>query len=462
MINFTRKKNPMPELEPEVRRGSFAESQTGYTEEEAVCEAMRCLKCREHPCMTSGCPVHNRIPDFIDMICQGRFEDAYQILRTTTCLPAVCGRVCPQEEQCEGRCVRGIRGQSVAVGALERFVADWHREHVAAELKAREGNGKKVAVVGAGPAGLAAAGDLAELGYGVTVFEKSQVLGGVLTYGIPQFRLPKDIVEDEISQLKALGVSFETGRALGEGLSLDDLLGSMGFSAVFLGFGAGISRTMNIPGEDLKGCFQAQDFLNGINLKEGFSGFPEGRFPKYGTIAVVGGGNVAMDACRSAVRTGAGKVLIVYRRSEAEMPAHEGEIREARDEGVEFVFLHNPVQVVDDGSGKVAGLECLDTKLGEDDSRGHRKPVNIPGTEHVVPADCVIMAVGTGADDELLGKCGLETDSKGRIRVDPETMETSRPRVFAGGDAVTGPLTVISAMGAGRRAAAAIHRKLSA
>ncbi len=457
MINFTRKKTEMPEQSVAQRRSSFAESQTGYTEDMAICEAMRCLKCREHPCMTRGCPVHNDIPAFIDCICEGRFEDAYQILSKTTCLPAVCGRVCPHEEQCEGNCVRGIKGESVSIGALERFVADWHRAHVIAAADAETPRiGKKVAVVGAGPAGIAAAGDLAALGYDVTVFEKTDVLGGVLTYGIPEFRLPKEIVKNEIRKLEKRKVTFELGKALGTDFSLDDLQGKMGFSAVFIGVGTGIAQTMNIPGEDLAGCYLAQDFLNTINLKQDTAE----KFPRYHTIAIIGGGNVAMDACRSAVRTGAERVLIVYRRTEAEMPAYEGEIKEARDEGVEFVFLTKPLRILGH-DGKVSGLECLKTKLGEDDSRGYRKPVDVPGTEHTMDADCVIMAIGNGADMDLMQKCGLKCDAKGRLEVDPETCETSRAGVYAGGDAVTGPLTVISAMGAGRKAAVAIHKKLS-
>lgn len=457
MINFTRKRTQMPEQNAELRRTSFTESQTGYTEEMAICEAMRCLKCREHPCMTRGCPVHNYIPAFIDCICEGRFEDAYNILRNTTCLPAVCGRVCPHEEQCEGNCVRSIKGESVAIGALERFVADWHREHCTESVDHEIAkNGRRVAVIGAGPAGLAAAGDLATLGYDVTIFEKTDVIGGVLAYGIPEFRLPKAIVSHEIQKLQNRKVNFELGKTLGADFSLDDLQGKMGFDAVFLGIGAGVAQTMNIPGEDLDGCYLAQDFLNTVNLRQN----SKLQFPKYRRIAIVGGGNVAMDACRSAVRTGAEKVMIVYRRSETEMPAYEGEINEARVEGVEFVFLTRPTKVLGT-DGKVTGLECLKTKLGEDDSRGYRKPVDIPGTEHTIEADCVIMAVGNGSDAELVEKCGLKCDRKGRIEVDPDTCETSLQGVYAGGDAVTGPLTVISAMGAGRRAAVAIHNRLS-
>lgn len=452
MINFTRKKTEMPEQSVAQRRSSFAESQTGYTEDMAICEAMRCLKCREHPCMTKGCPVHNHIPAFIDCICEGRFEDAYQILSKTTCLPAVCGRVCPQEQQCEGNCVRGIKGESVSIGALERFVADWHRNNVIATAAAETPRiGKKVAVVGAGPAGIAAAGDLAALGYDVTVFEKTDVLGGVLTYGIPEFRLPKEIVKDEIRKLEERKVTFELGKALGKDFTLDDLQGAMGFSAVFLGVGTGVALNMNVPGEDLSGCYLAQDFLNAINLKQDTAD----KFPRYHTIAIVGGGNVAMDACRSAVRTGADRVVIVYRRTEAEMPAYDAEIKEAKEEGVEFVFLTKPVEILGQ-DGKVTGLKCLNTKLDE-----NHKAVDVPGTEHTMDADCVIMAIGNGADMDLMQKCGLKCDGKGRLEADPETLETSRPGVYAGGDAVTGPLTVISAMGAGRKAAVAIHKKLS-
>ncbi len=458
MINFTRKRIPMPQLGVDVRRSTFTESQTGYTEDMAIAEAMRCLKCRKHPCMTTGCPVHNHIPAFIDCICRGEFEEAYQILRKTTCLPGVCGRVCPQEEQCEGNCVRGIKGQSVSIGALERFVADWHRSHVEETAQVDTASvGKKVAIIGSGPAGLAAAGDLANYGFDVTVFEKhSNALGGVLAYGIPNFRLPKDIVADEVKKLKDRGVKLQLGCSLGDNLSLDELLGEKGFNAVFLGFGAGISKSMDIPGENLQHCYQAQDFLNKVNSTPN-----KPDFPHFKTIAIVGGGNVAMDACRSAVRTGADRVVIVYRRTEHEMPAYLGEIQEAKEEGVEFIFLTKPLEVLDDGTGKVKGLKCLKTKLGEDDSKGNRRPVDVPGTEHEIEADCVIMAVGTGADTDLLNKCGIECDKKGRIKVDPSTLETSRPGVYAGGDAVTGPLTVISAMGAGRRAAKAIQAKLS-
>ncbi len=462
MINFTRKKTPMPEQDAKLRRTNFTESQTGYTEEMAICEAMRCLKCRNHPCMTKGCPVHNYIPAFIDMVSKGQFEEAYQILSNTTCLPAVCGRVCPHEEQCEGNCVRGIKGQSVSIGALERFVADYHRNHVTTTEKIETASGcKKVAVIGAGPAGLAAAGDLATYGYDVTVFEKSNVIGGVLTYGIPEFRLPKEIVTNEVATLKNRGVKFELSKTLGEDITLDSLLGEQGFSAVFLGFGAGVAKTMNIPGEDLQGCLQAQNFLNEINVINDPKKLSSASFPHYKSIAIVGGGNVAMDACRSAVRTGADKVMIVYRRTEAEMPAHEGEIKEARDEGVQFIFLNNPVRVLGDANGKVMGLECLDTKLGEDDFNGKRLSVDIPGTEHLIKTDCVIMAIGTGADTELLDKCDLEYDKRGRLKVNPDTLETTRANVYAGGDIVTGPMTVISAMGAGRKAALAIHHKLS-
>ncbi len=458
MINFSKKSYPMPEQDPKTRCTNFLESQTGYTEDMAICEAMRCLKCREHPCMTSGCPVHNRIPEFIDKVCVGEFEEAYQILKTTTCLPAVCGRVCPQEEQCEGHCVRGHKGQPVAIGALERFVADWHRNNIQNQLQEKiVPINKKVAIIGSGPAGIAAAKELSDYGYSVTIFEKQDKLGGILTYGIPEFRLPKNIVKHEIDILKERNVKFECGKTLSKALSIQEFKTKLGFDAVFLGFGAGIPTSMDIPGTDLKGVYQANDFLTKVNTLQNDN--PLGR--KYETIAVVGGGNVAMDACRSAVRTGAKKVLIVYRRSEAEMPAHVGEIKEARDEGVEFEFLTSPIAIKGDKKGNVIALECLNNKLGEDDSRGRRKPVAIPNSNHDIPVDCVIMAVGTVADEKLLNEQGLEHDTKGRIKVDPETLETNIKGVFAGGDNVTGPKTVISAMGAGRKAAAAIHNYLS-
>ncbi|MGN1356868.1 MAG: NADPH-dependent glutamate synthase [Succinivibrionaceae bacterium] len=458
MINFSRKKYPMPEQDPAVRCTNFLESQTGYTEDMAISEAMRCLKCREHPCMTSGCPVHNHIPEFIDKICHGEFEEAYQILRQTTCLPAVCGRVCPQEEQCEGHCVRGLKGQPVSIGALERFVADWHRTHTPEDQSEKVPSlKKKVAVIGSGPASIAAAKELSDYGYDVTIFEKEEKLGGILTYGIPEFRLPKNIVQHEIELLKKKDVKFQCGQSLSQENSLQDFKEKQGFDAIFLGFGAGVPTTMDIPGTDLKGVYQANDFLIKVNTLQDSN--PLGK--KYDTIAVIGGGNVAMDACRSAVRTSARKVLVLYRRSEAEMPAHVGEIKEARDEGVEFIFLTSPVAIKGDKDGNVNAIECINNKLGEDDSRGRRKPVAIPDSNHEIPVDCVIMAVGTAADVDLIEDLGLDHDAKGRLKVDKETLETNIRGVFAGGDNVTGPKTVISAMGAGRQAAAAIHSFLS-
>lgn len=458
MINFSRKKYPMPEQDPAVRCTNFLESQTGYTEDMAISEAMRCLKCREHPCMTTGCPVHNHIPEFIDKICHGEFEEAYQILRQTTCLPAVCGRVCPQEEQCEGHCVRGLKGQPVSIGALERFVADWHRTHTPEDQSEKVPSlKKKVAVIGSGPASIAAAKELSDYGYDVTIFEKEEKLGGILTYGIPEFRLPKNIVQHEIELLKKKDVKFQCGQSLSKENSLQDFKEKQGFDAIFLGFGAGVPTTMDIPGTDLKGVYQANDFLIKVNTLQDSN--PLGK--KYDTIAVIGGGNVAMDACRSAVRTGARKVLVIYRRSEAEMPAHVGEIKEARDEGVEFIFLTSPVAIKGDKDGNVNAIECINNKLGEDDSRGRRKPVAIPDSNHEITVDCVIMAVGTAADVDLIEDLGLDHDAKGRLKVDKETLETNIRGVFAGGDNVTGPKTVISAMGAGRQAAAAIHSFLS-
>lgn len=455
MINSSKCKNKMPEQAPEIRRTNFEESATGFTESMAIREAMRCLNCRTRPCMKHGCPVHNHIPEFIQQVSMGEFEAAYQILCETTSLPAVCGRVCPQYEQCEGYCVRGLKGDPVSIGALERFVADWHRNH-SKEDKAEKpaGNGKKVAVIGSGPAGIACAGDLADKGFSVTIFEKNEKAGGVLTYGIPEFRLPKDIVQNEIDGLLAKGVEIKTGTEVGKDIITDDILTKEGFAAVFFGNGAGIPSTMDIPGEDQDGVMVASDYLVKINIDKD-------RSTKAKKIAIVGGGNVAMDACRSAIRTGADKVYVVYRRSRAEMPADPSEVKEAEEEGIEFLFLTNPVEVKGQ-NGKITGLECMRMELGEPDASGRRRPVPVEGSNFVLDVDLCIMAIGTHFDEALnSGIKEVTVSKKGGIEADKETQATSRKGVYAGGDTVTGPKTVIAAMGAGKRAAVAIAEYLS-
>ena len=460
MINISKVKNKMPQQDPKVRRRNFEEVATGYTEETAVAEAMRCLRCRKKPCMNVGCPVHNHIPDFIAKVAEGDFEAAYQILAETTSLPAVCGRVCPQHEQCEGACVRGVKGQPVAIGALERFVADWHRNNACcAAAEAPEKNGKKVAVIGSGPAGIACAGDLADKGYDVTIFEKEDVLGGVLIYGIPEFRLPKEIVTSEIEGLEKKGVKFETGKALGADVTVDGLLDG-GFDAVFLGNGAGVPSTMGIDGEDKEGVFVASDYLMRVNIDHAYEEGAADPLPAAKKVAVVGGGNVAMDACRAAVRAGADKVYVVYRRSLAEMPADPAELKEAEDEGVEFLYLTNPVAVK--GKGKVTGLECVKMELGEPDASGRRRPIPIEGSNFTLKVDQCIMAIGTKADKDVnTAITDVDTDRWSCIVADADTQATSRKGVFAGGDTVTGPKTVIAAMGAGKKAAASIDAYLS-
>ena len=474
----------MPEQDPKVRIGNYDEVATGYTEEMAIREALRCLKCREHPCMTSGCPIHNNIPAFIEKITEGEFEEAYNILSETTSLPAVCGRVCPQYLQCEGKCVRGEKGRPVAIGALERFVADWHRHNVGIEGVGAANVGsanvgadgaanvgsenvvtdnsvieygtvgsaqktKNVAVIGSGPAGLSCAGVLAEKGYGVTIFDKEEKPGGVLSYGIPEFRLPGEILENELDSLKAAGVKIETGKELGKDFTIDGLM-EQGFSAVFIGNGAGSSLRLGIPGQDFSGVLPAAKFLFDVNIKK--------EYPSAEKIAVIGGGNVAMDACRAAVRVpGAKKVYVVYRRSVAEMPADPAELREAEAEGVEFLYLTGPLEVVGK-DGKAAGLKCQKMELTEPDESGRRRPVPVPGSEFVLEVDCIIEAIGSKSDNGCAD--GVETTDRGLIIADPDTFATSRPGVYAGGDTVTGPKTVIAAMGAGRKAAEAIAEYL--
>ncbi|MCR5149540.1 MAG: NAD(P)-dependent oxidoreductase [Eubacterium sp.] len=446
MINMSKVKTRMPEQDPQVRVGNFDEVATGYTEEMAVKEALRCLKCREHPCMTKGCPISNRIPDFIEKITECEFEEAYQILNETTSLPAVCGRVCPQYLQCEGKCVRGEKGRPVAIGALERFVADWHRHHAdGVSAEAADSNGVKAAVIGSGPAGLACAGELAKKGYTVTVFDKNVLPGGVLSYGIPNFRLPGEILQNELDSLKALGVIFENGKELGKDFTIESLK-SEGFKSVFIGNGAGNSIRLEIPGQEFSGVLAASAFLFDVNLSN--------KYPSAEKIAVIGGGNVAMDACRAAVRVpGAKKVYVVYRRSAAEMPADPAEVHEAEAEGVEFIYLTGTVEVIG-AEGKVTGLKCQKMALTEPDASGRRKPVPVPDSEFVLDVDCIIEAIGSGSDNECAD--GVDTSEKGYIIVDPDTFATSCEGVFAGGDTVTGPKTVIAAMGAGRKAAASM------
>ncbi len=462
MINLVREKNPMPEQDPNVRNKNFLEVSSGYTEEMAINEAMRCLKCRKKPCM-SGCPVMVKIPEFIAKIAEGEFEEAYQIISQTSSLPAICGRVCPQENQCEGKCVHGVKGEPVAIGRLERFAADWHAANYGdEEIKPAESNGHKVAVIGAGPAGLACAGDLVNKGYEVTVYESLHKTGGVLVYGIPEFRLPKEIVAAEVAKLEAKGVRFVTDAIVGRAITVDELMKEEGFESVFIGTGAGLPSFMKIPGENLLGVCSANEYLTRINLMKAY-------LPEYDTpimhgdkIAVVGGGNVAMDAARCAKRMGASEVYIIYRRSMEELPARAEEVHHAMEEGIIFKLLTNPVAIKGDEKGHVTGIECVNMELGEPDASGRRRPVVIEGSNHVVPVDMVIMSIGTKLNTLILDTTeALAANERGGIGAD-EGAATSRPGIFAGGDAVTGAATVIKAMGAGKTAAAGIDEYLSA
>ena len=460
MPNMSLKKNEMPSQAPEVRNKNFLEVALGYTQEQALDEAKRCLNCKNKPCV-SGCPVNIHIPDFIQKVAQGDFEGAYQVITQSSSLPAVCGRVCPQESQCEQKCVRGIKGEPVAIGRLERFVADWHNAHTCEAPQRPAPNGHKVAVVGSGPAGLTCAGDLAKKGYEVTVFEALHTAGGVLVYGIPEFRLPKAIVQKEIDGLKALGVKVETNMVIGRVLSVDELL-EQGFEAVFIGSGAGLPRFMNIPGENLKGVYSANEFLTRVNLMKAYQPGSDTPIEHASRVAVVGGGNVAMDAARCAKRLGAEEVFIVYRRSEKELPARAEEVEHAKEEGIVFHLLNNPTKILGDEQGNVTGMECVRMELGEPDASGRRRPVEVPGSEFVLEVDSVIMAIGTSPNPLIKSTTqGLETQKWGGIIVNEETGLTSRERVYAGGDAVTGAATVILAMGAGKTAAQAIHKALS-
>ena len=459
MANMSLKKNPMPSQEPDVRNKNFNEVALGYTKEQALDEAQRCLHCKNKPCM-QGCPVMVHIPDFIEKVAAGEFEEAYQIISNTSALPAVCGRVCPQESQCEKYCVRGVKGEPVGIGRLERFVADWHNANCTEAPAKPASNGHKVAIIGSGPAGLTCAGDLARKGYEVTVFEALHLAGGVLVYGIPEFRLPKSIVQKEVDGLKALGVKVETDMVIGRVLSIDELLEEYGFEAVFIGSGAGLPMFMHIPGENLCGVYSANEFLTRINLMKAYK--PDSSTPiQHGKrVAVVGGGNVAMDAARCAKRLGA-DVHIVYRRGKEELPARREEVEHAEEEGIVFDLLTNPVEIKGDDKGDVCGMTCIRMELGEPDASGRRRPVEIPGSEFTLDVDCVIMALGTSPNPLIKSTTkGLEINKKGGIVVNEEGL-TSRPNVYAGGDAVTGAATVILAMGAGKTAAKAIDEQLS-
>lgn len=452
-------KTPMPEQDPAVRASNFDEVALGYTPEMAVNEAKRCLNCKTRPCV-GGCPVSVRIPEFIACMADGRFEDAYQVISSTNALPAVCGRVCPQENQCESKCVRGIKGEAVAIGRLERFAADWHRVNGNTAVTPTPKNGHRVAVVGSGPAGLTCAGDLNRLGYDVTVFEAFHTAGGVLMYGIPEFRLPKTIVQQEIDTLRAAGVDVQTNMVIGKVLSIDELFDN-GYEAVFVGSGAGLPSFLGIPGEGLLGVMSANEFLTRINLMKGYRPEYDTPVPRARRVAVVGGGNVAMDAARCAKRLGAEQVRIVYRRGEEEMPARLEEIHHAKEEGIEFCFLTAPVAVHGDEEGFVTALECVSMELGEPDDSGRRRPREVEGSNHLLDADLVIAAIGNSPNPLIRTTTpGLEANRRGCLVVEEETLRTTREGVYAGGDAVTGAATVILAMGAGKKAAASIHEYL--
>ena len=457
MANMSMTKNPIPEQEPLVRNKNFDEVALGYTEEIAIDEAKRCLNCRQHPCV-NGCPVNVRIPEFIAKVAEGEFEEAYKIITSTNSLPAVCGRVCPQEHQCEGKCVRGIKGESVGIGRLERFVADWHAAHADPNAKVEKpvSNGHRVAVVGSGPAGLTCAGDLARMGYEVTVYELFHKAGGVLVYGIPEFRLPKAIVAREVAALEEMGVKIVTDAVIGRAISIDELLTEEGFEAVFLGSGAGLPRFLGIPGENLLGVYSANEFLTRINLMKAYREDYDTPIKHHKCVAVVGAGNVAMDAARCAKRLGAEHVYIVYRRGMEEVPARKEEVHHAMEEEVEFKLLTNPVRVIGDEKGYVTGIECIKMELGEPDEKGRRRPMPVEGSNFVLEVDCMIDALGTSPNPLLrMTTPGLEADKHGCLIAD-EKGKTTHEGVFAGGDAVAGAATVILAMGAGKTAATAI------
>ena len=460
MANMSLTKVVMPEQEPNVRNKNFDEVTLGYTKEMAMEEATRCLNCKNKPCV-SKCPVNVSIPEFIAHVAEGDFEAAYQTITRDNALPAICGRVCPQENQCEGQCVRGIKGEPVGIGRLERFVADYHMKNAKVEPLQVEKNGKKVAVVGSGPAGITCAGELIKKGYDVTVFEALHKAGGVLSYGIPEFRLPKDLVAKEIETIEQLGVKIETNVVVGRSITIDELM-EEGYDAVFVGSGAGLPRFLNIPGENLLGVYSANEFLTRVNLMKGYK-FPETPTPvKVGEkVAVVGAGNVAMDAARTAKRLGAKEVYIVYRRSEEELPARKEEIHHAKEEGIIFKLLNNPAKIVGE-NGWVTGMECVKQELGEPDASGRRSPVPIEGSNYILDVDTVIIAIGQSPTPLIRQTTpGLEVQKWGGIIVEEDTMKTSKDGVYAGGDTVTGAATVILSMGAGKKAAKAIHEKLS-
>ena len=454
MYNKSPKKVPMPELDPLIRNANFDEVALGYTAEMAIEEARRCLNCKHKPCV-AGCPVMVQIPEFIEKVANGEFVEAYEIIKETNSLPAVCGRVCPQERQCESRCVRGIKGESVGIGRLERFVADYYMKNVNKEPDKPHPNGRKVAIIGAGPAGLSCAGDLAKLGYEVVIFEAFHMAGGVLVYGIPEFRLPKEIVKKEIESLKAMGVRIETNMVIGRIFSIDELFAE-GYEAIFIGSGAGLPSFMGIEGEALVGVYSANEYLTRVNLMKAYKNNYDTPIRDSNAVAVIGGGNVAMDAARSAKRLGADKVYIVYRRSEDEMPARQEEIHHAKEEGIEFLTLTNPIRIIGNEEKRVTALECVKMQLGEADESGRRRPIQLENTEHLVDVDTVIIAIGTSPNPLIrMTTEGLEVNERGCIVAD-ENAATTREGVFAGGDTVTGAATVILAMGAGKKAAAAI------
>lgn len=454
MPNMSLKKNEMPAQDPKVRACNFKEVTLGYSKETAIDEAKRCLNCKNKPCV-SGCPVGISIPEFIAKVAEEDFEGAYDIITKSSSLPAVCGRVCPQETQCEGKCVRGIKGEPVGIGRLERFVADWHNEHSTAAPAKPESNGHKVAIIGAGPSGLTCAGDLAKMGYDVTIYEALHLAGGVLVYGIPEFRLPKAIVQKEVDGLKALGVTVNTNTVIGKTLSVDELF-DMGYESIFIGSGAGLPRFMGIPGENFKGVYSANEYLTRTNLMKAYKPDSDTPIERSKNVAVVGGGNVAMDAARCAKRLGAENVYIVYRRSEAEMPARKEEVEHAKEEGIIFKTLNNPIEILGDEHKFVTGMKCIEMELGEPDESGRRSPIEKKDSEFVLDVDCVIMSIGTSPNPLIRNTTkGLETNRKGCFICDENGL-TSREGVYAGGDAVTGAATVILAMGAGKTAAKAM------
>ena len=460
MPNMSLTKVPMPEQDPNVRNKNFLEVAMGYTEEMAMEEASRCLNCKNKPCV-SGCPVNVRIPEFVAKVAEGKFEEAYEIITSTNSLPAISGRVCPQENQCEGKCVRGIKGESVSIGRLERFCADYHMKHSDAKAVKPQSNGKKVAVVGAGPSGLTCAGDLAKKGYEVTVFEAFHTAGGVLVYGIPEFRLPKAIVKKEVENLQDLGVEVKTNMVIGRVLSVDELF-EMGYKAIFIGSGAGLPSFMGIEGEDLIGVYSANEYLTRTNLMKAYLDDYDTPIIKSKSVAVVGGGNVAMDAARCAKRLGAENVYIVYRRGMEEMPARKEEVHHAKEEGIIFHLLTNPTEILEDEKGWVKGMKCVRMELGEPDASGRRRPVVIPDSEFTLDVDTVIMALGTSPNPLISSTTeGLEINKWKCIVAEETNGQTSKNGVFAGGDAVTGAATVILAMEAGKAGAKGIHEYLS-